>query len=183
MSGKNPLPTRDPQAYEGANVVVPISGWQLIKAKRAPTVNDFKYPVGSIWINTVTGAAYILNNAPGNWNLISGLNDNSISVTSAQLLAGNLYISNNVALSTFTLPVLAAVGDQITIVGSGAGFWRIAQNAGQLIKYNAAVTTTGVGGSITSTQAANTMSLICTVANTTFTVLYASGAQAAYTVA
>jgi hypothetical protein len=184
MTGKNPLGNgKEPQSYEGINIIVPIGGWQLIKSLRAPTTNDKKYPVGSIWIDTASNAAYILTSAPGNWNLLSGLAINSVSTTTRALLAGNLYISNNAALSTFTLPVFAAVGDTFTIVGSGAGFWTIAQNAGQAIKYNAATTTTGVTGSITSTQAANTMQIICTVANTTFTVLFASGAQAAYTVA
>jgi hypothetical protein len=111
-----------------------------------------------------------------------GLTPNSVAGTTQQLAIGNSYISNNVALTTFTLPTTAAVGDEIEIIGSGAGFWRLAQNASQLVKFNAAVTTTGVGGSITSTQAANTINIKCTVANTTWTVTNTSGAQGAYTV-
>ena len=43
MSGKNPLGNgREPQSYEGINIVVPVGGWQLIKSVRAPTTNDKK---------------------------------------------------------------------------------------------------------------------------------------------
>lgn len=69
MSGKNPIPTRDSQIYEGVNVIVPVGGWQLVKSPRSPTSNDKKYPVGAIWVNTATNSAYILTSAPGNWSL------------------------------------------------------------------------------------------------------------------
>ncbi len=68
MSGKSPLGnSREPGSYEGLNVVVPVGGWQLIKARRIPTTNDIRYPVGSIWVDTVTQASYQLVAAPGIW--------------------------------------------------------------------------------------------------------------------
>jgi hypothetical protein len=111
-----------------------------------------------------------------------GLAINSVAGTTQAIVAGNSYISNNAGLTTFTLPAVAVVGATFQIIGSGAAFWTIAQNAGQEIKYNAVVSTVGVTGSLTSTQAANTIEIMCTVANTTWTVLNASGAQSAYTV-
>jgi hypothetical protein len=98
------------------------------------------------------------------------------------MATNNTYISANAGLSTFTLPLVSNVGDILTLVGEGAGFWTIHQNALQSIKFNAATTTTGTGGSITSTQAGNTINLVCTIANLTWTVAFASGAQAAYTI-
>jgi len=69
MTGKNPLGnSREPQSYEGLNVVVPTAGWQLIKSTRNPTSNDKKYPVGSLWINTSNNTCWILTSAPGNWS-------------------------------------------------------------------------------------------------------------------
>ena len=71
MSGKNPLGnSREPQAYEGNNIVTPAGGWYLIKSVRAPTTNDRKYPIGSIWINTSTSTSYQLVTAPGIWTIL-----------------------------------------------------------------------------------------------------------------
>jgi hypothetical protein len=68
MTAKNPLGNgREPQSYEGLNIIVPLAGWQLIKSTRNPTTNDKKYPVGAIWINTANNTAWLLNSAPGNW--------------------------------------------------------------------------------------------------------------------
>jgi hypothetical protein len=129
-------------------------------------------------LTTVLGAGTLtLNVASGGYQV------SSVAGTSQQIAAGFAYISNNAGLTTFTLPAVAPVGAAFRIIGSGAAFWTIAQNAGQLIKFNAVVTTTGVTGSITSTQAANSIEIMCTVANTTWTVINESGAQSAYTVA
>jgi hypothetical protein len=69
MTGKNPLGNgREPQSYEGLNVIVPIGGWQLIKSTRNPSSNDKKYPIGAIWINTSNNTCWILTSAPGNWS-------------------------------------------------------------------------------------------------------------------
>lgn len=99
MSGKNPLgQSQEPQAYEGANVVVPIGGWRLVRAKRAPTSSDKKYPVGSLWVNTLTNLAYILTSAPGNWFVLGSLTGNSGNVVLPS--AGNKIISSSVASTT-----------------------------------------------------------------------------------
>ena len=50
----------------------------------------------------------------------------------------------------------------IDITATNVGFWRIAQNAGQKIYFGNQATTTGVGGSITSTNARDSISLLCT---------------------
>lgn len=109
MSGRNPLGNgREPQSYEGINVIVPVGGWQLIKSVRAPTSSDKKYPIGSIWVNTSANAVYILTSAPGNWSLFgssSGGSVNSITGNSGGAIlpaAGNINIvgtTNQVAVA------------------------------------------------------------------------------------
>lgn len=56
MSGQDPIPR--PQAYEGVRAVNPPD---LVKASRAPTSNDKKYPIGTLWVNKVTQASYQLD--------------------------------------------------------------------------------------------------------------------------
>lgn len=78
------------------------------------------------------------------------------------------YTSNNAGTVTFTLPTTAAVGDTTVITGLGAGGWSIAQNASQLIHVGSSVTTTGTGGSVSSTNAFDAITITCVVANTTW---------------
>lgn len=69
MSGKNPLGNgKEPQSYEGINVIVPVGGWRLVKSVRSPTTSDIKYPIGTIWINTSNNTAWLLTSNPGVWS-------------------------------------------------------------------------------------------------------------------
>lgn len=68
MSGKNPLGnSREPQSYEGVNVIVPVGGWRLVKSTRSPATSDTKYPIGTIWVNTNNNTCWILTSNPGSW--------------------------------------------------------------------------------------------------------------------
>jgi hypothetical protein len=132
--------------------------------------------------NTITfhGAGGITTSGMGSTITITGSGSgsvtwNTITGTSSGLLANNGYITNNASLVTLTLPATAAVGATIYVTGLGAGGWTIAQNSGQLIHFGSAVTTTGVGGSLSSTNQYNTITLVCTVVNTTFNVLASIG--------
>jgi len=111
---------------------------------------------------TVTGGSGSLA-----WTEVTG--------TTQAMAVHNGYILNNVALVTATLPATAAVGSIIRVVGKGAGGWTIAQNAGQSIVFNTSTTTVGVGGSLSSTNDADCVELVCTTANTTFTVMSSIG--------
>ncbi len=77
---------------------------------------------------------------------------------------------NNGSLITGTLPSTAAFGSVIAIVGYGSGGWSIAQNSGQTIHFGNVNTTTGVGGSLSSTNRYDCVELLCTVADTAFVV-------------
>lgn len=89
--------------------------------------------------------------------------------TSAALVAKQAVIANNAALVTLTLPATAAVGDEFWVVGKGAGLFRIAQNASQLIHLGSSDSTTGTGGYVEATNRRDAVRLVCTVANTEFT--------------
>lgn len=96
---------------------------------------------------------------------------NTITAATQALAVQNGYISDSASLITYTLPVTAGVGDSIKIVGRGAGLFKVAQNVTQLINFTASSTTTGVGGSVTSIDQFCTLELVCTVANTEWTVM------------
>lgn len=101
----------------------------------------------------------------------SGIGWNEVSGTSANMVADAGYVSNNAGLVTLTLPATAAFGTSINIIGKGAGGWAIAQNAGQNVQIGNLSSTIGVGGSVASTNQFDSLELICTTANTTWTAM------------
>lgn len=117
---------------------------------------------------TITGSAS--GGGPGgvtSWTDVTG---------TTQAMAVNMgYTADNAGLCTLTLPSTAAYGTVIRVCGKGAGGWQIAQNASQLIHFGVQTTTTGTGGYLASSTQYNAVELLCTVANTTFTVLSAQG--------
>ncbi len=100
----------------------------------------------------------------------SGLVWSEVTGTTQAMEVNNAYIANNAGLVTLTLPDSADVGDMLTVVGKGAGLWRIAQNASENINFGNVTTTTGVGGYLEATLRYDCVELVCTVANTTWTV-------------
>ncbi len=124
---------------------------------------------------TLTAGANIsLTNGAGSISIaatgLAGFSWTTVTGTSQLMVANNGYIANNGALVTLTLPATSAVGDEIDIIGKGAGGWLIAQQAGQSINLGSSTTTIGVGGSLASTNRRDSLYMICTVANTEWTV-------------
>jgi hypothetical protein len=78
-------------------------------------------------------------------------------------------------LLTYTLPTTSAVGSIIEIVGYSAGGWLIAQGAGQSIGMGANTSTTGVGGSVASFLASDSLRMLCVTADTEWEILSAIG--------
>lgn len=101
----------------------------------------------------------------------SGIGWTEVTGTTQAMVADNGYVANNGALVVFTLPTTAAFGTVINLVGKGAGGWRIDQNASQNIQVGSVSSTVGVGGSVASTNRYDSLELLCTTANTTWTVL------------
>ncbi len=98
----------------------------------------------------------------------SGTGFTEVTGTSQAMVADAGYVSNNAGLVTFTLPVTAAFGTSQTVVGLGAGGWKINQNSGQNIQVGNQTTTVGVGGSLASANRYDSIDLLCVVANTTW---------------
>lgn len=113
------------------------------------------------------------------YEFISGSGSSAFTwvvVTVDTAMSNNIgYIANSGSLITFTLPATASVGDIIRVTGKGSGGWTIAQNVGQFIQYGSIVTTTGVGGSLSSNDPADTVELVCVTANTEWLVLSSVG--------
>jgi hypothetical protein len=113
----------------------------------------------SITINAIGGGVLVT------WSTVA------ISTSMTTL---NGYVSNGAGTLTFTLPTTAAVGDTVQVLGFGAGGWTIVQNTGQNIIMSNLVTTTTTG-SLSSTSRYDYVTLICCVANTTWSVQSVQG--------
>lgn len=87
------------------------------------------------------------------------------------------YVANTTAptLCQLRLPAAADLGEIVSVCGKGTGLYQIIQNAGQQIHYGNVSTTVGVGGSITASQRRDVIELLCTTANTEWTVLDSVG--------
>lgn len=129
---------------------------------------------GQVLTSNGAGALPTFQDASG-----GGLTWNEETGTSATMSVNNAYIANNASLVTLTLPTTAAVGDIVRVVGKGAGGWKIAQNASEIIHYSSVDTTTGTGGSLDSTNQYDSVELVCTVANTEWTYVSGSGSPSA----
>jgi len=136
-------------------------------------------------LSTLTaGAGISIANAAGSITISgtgSGIGWTEVTGASVTMSADNGYVTNNAGLVTLTLPATAAFGTVINIVGKGAGGWQIAQNAGQQIQIGSSASTVGASGYIASTNQYDSIELLCTTANTTWTVL--GGPQGNITVA
>lgn len=117
-------------------------------------------------ISISTGAGSITISGTG-----SGIGWTEVSGTTQAMAADNGYVSSNAGLVTFTLPVTAAFGTVLNVVGKGAGGWKINQNSGQNVQTGSSSTTVGVGGSLASSNRFDSIELLCTTANTTWTAL------------
>jgi hypothetical protein len=126
-------------------------------------------------LGTLTaGPGISISNAPGQITISGtglGFSWTEVTGTTQAMLGNNGYIANNAALVTLTLPATSVIGEVIYVQGSGAGGWRIAQNASQVIHFGNVNTTTGVGGSLSSTNRYDSIALVCVVANLEWAVL------------
>lgn len=150
--------------------VVPIGGVATLTGNSGGAVGP---TAGNIDI--VGSGAVTVSGNPGTSTLTitvgaTGMMWSEITSTSANMAVDNGYIANNVALVTLTLPVTAAIGDTIQVVGKGTGLWKIAQNAGQTIHFGSSDTTTGVGGSLAATVRYDSVEFVCITANTDWVV-------------
>jgi len=124
------------------------------------------------------GTGISITNGSGSITIASsggGISWTEVTGTSQAAAVNNGYITNNAGLVTVTIPTTAAVGSVVRVVGKGAGGWRIAQNASEIIHFGVFNTTTGTGGRLDSVNRYDAVELVCTVADTEWTVVSSQG--------
>ena len=147
------------EATDGQLIIGSTGNDPVLATLTAGTGISIAEAAGSITItNTLSAAA---------WTEVTG--------TTQAMAVNSRYILNNVALVTATLPTTAAVGEFVRVAGKGSGGWKIAQNAGEEIKFGTATTTNGATGYLASTDDNDCVELICIVANDTWLVLSSVG--------
>ena len=134
----------------------------------ATTAGQISKPV-FVAISTTSG--YLINwrgkIVPAAGNSISW---NSAASSPITLTAYNGYTCNNGAsLITFNIPATTAVGDTYIIAGTSTGGWKIQANTGQII--NCGATPSSTAGSVSSQNSFDSITLVCTVASTTFVAI------------
>lgn len=121
----------DGQLLIGSTGLAPVAA-QLTAGAGIDIINA----AGSITVKYVAGA-------PDAWTEVVG--------TSQAMVENNGYTANNAGLVTLSLPATSAVGDWVEVCGKGAGGWSISQGIGQQIIFGNVLSTSGVGGSLSST--------------------------------
>jgi hypothetical protein len=135
------------------------SGTGAIAINKAVTIGN---TTGTTQINISCGSggiSYPFRNVSGDLNLG----------------AGSYTINNSASLLTMKLPSTASIGTILRLIGNGSSGWKITQFASQVINSTATSTTAGTGGSLSSGGRYDSVELVCTVANTTFTIVNSKG--------
>lgn len=170
--GTNPIAFRSPTATVGAVL-------QCLGMSTDPAYSNASYPSGATEGDLIYGSASnvysqlaigsegqvltVVSGVP-DWATPTGVTAWVDVTASPQTLDVNVgYLANVGTLLTFTLPATAAQFSQIKIRGYGAGGWTIAQNAGQQILFGNTQTTAGVTGSLSSTNARDSVTLLAAV--------------------
>jgi hypothetical protein len=98
------------------------------------------------------------------------------TISASQTLAVNSgYICTGGGTLALLLPPTSARGDMIEITLDGSTGFTITQGAGQQIRLGNIATTSGVGGSISSTQQGDTVRMVCKTPNLAWNILSTMG--------
>lgn len=131
----------------------------------APAANNLNIFGGPGVSTSGSGSTVTVTSTGGfTWSVVtSATNPNPI-------VKGHGYIPKGGTAVTFLLPATAVIGDMFAIAGYG-NLWSLTQNALQTVTLGAATTTAGTGGSLTATQARDSIEVLCVTANTEFQVV------------
>lgn len=126
-----------------------------------------------LWVCTTSGTS-----STAVWQQCVSPQSNWVAIiTGTQAMTQNKnYVCNNGAsLITFTLPTTASFGTIIEVSGFSSGGWTIAQNAAQTVNFGSTATTSGIGGSLSSSNRYDYIKLLCVTADLTWNVVGSIG--------
>ena len=168
----------------GANTVIGLatsnSGMLTTNGSGVPAITTLS--AGQVFIGTTgsaptaaaisSGTGIIVANGSGTITISAtggGLATIAISGTTQTAVVSTKYIALNALQTTLTLPAIYAVGDVVSLIGSGTntGGWIVQAHTGDTICVNGA--NTSVGGSVSCTGVAGQcIEFVCDVANTSW---------------
>lgn len=152
------------------NFLGPLTNGQLLIGSTGVDPSPATITAGAN-ISVTNGAGSITIAATGAgsfaWTHVTG--------TSQTMASFNGYVADNAGLVTLALPATSALGDEIIIMGRGSGGWSISQAAGQQIIWESSSSSVGVPGSVSSINRRNSIYMVCTAANTEWTIQSSSG--------
>ena len=153
---------------EGINNIGPLTNGQLVIGNTGndPTAATLSAGTG---VGIVNAAGSVTINAVG-----GGLTWTAIGA-SGNLAVNNGYLCTSGAALSLALPAASAVGDVISVALNGSTSWTITQAANQQIRIGSGTTSLGAGGSLASTAQGDTVTMVCTTVNLTWTVISVVG--------
>jgi hypothetical protein len=120
--------------------------------------------VGNPGANTLT-ANFVGNSAGMIWTVDPGPGPTT-------LVAGHGYFANSAGTITYPLPTVAAVGDTFSVVAmNNDNSWKITVALGQIFTFG----NTAAVVQVESQSIGNSVTFVCNVANTEFTVIASQG--------
>lgn len=159
----------------GSTVTINVSGtvastYTADSGTATPSANNLNVFGGGGTSTSASGSTITITStgAGFSWNTITVVGPTTMSIN-------NGYISNSASTVQLLLPATAVVGSALFIVGKGTGGWQINQAAGQQILAESSSTSVGVLGTVNSSNQRDTMLLLCTTANTTWTAISGFG--------
>ena len=160
----------------GSTGTVIISATNELRVAAGTTAQRPGGAAGSFRYNSTTFFPEFYDTNLAVWTSLSGGGGGGVLVwtgvaVSTAMVAGNGYFTTGGGALVMTLPVTAAAGTIIEIAGSAAASWAIAQNAGQSVQLGAVTSTVGVGGTVTSANAGDTIRMLCITADTKWVML------------
>lgn len=141
------------------------------------TYTDGQLLIGNTVGNTLAkatltaGTGISITNGNGSIEIdctLPGLTWSEVTADNSPGVGEGLICNGDPGLLTVTLPGTFAVGDMISVVGKGAGKWKIVPAAGDTIIFGNV--SSKAGGYIAASHQRDCVTLICVVADSTWTV-------------
>ena len=172
----------DADLTESDNVLVGLSGGANAKSSKIVSWTTATRPSpplnGLIGYNTDLQEYEFYNSSIPAWvqllTSVGGMNWSEITAVSVNANVNNGYAANRPATPVnIVLPATCALGDDVAVMGKGAGGWSLVANVGQTIIFGNQ--TSSVAGAISSSHQSDNILVTCLVDNLVWQVRYAVG--------